>query len=78
MVDNLTRKSWVADTAMIDVKWSKVQFISHDDGIALEATPAVAGQRMVCDIEVAPVHPGDRLAAATGEGCRPCTSTGIA
>ncbi len=61
MVDNLTRKSWAADTAMVDVKWSTVQFISHDDGIALEASPLVAGQRMVCDLEVARVHPGDRL-----------------
>ena len=62
IVDNPTRKSWVADTAMVDVKWSTVQFISHDDGIALEATPAVAGQKLVCDIEVALVHPGNRLA----------------
>jgi hypothetical protein len=78
IVDNLTRKSWVAETAMADVKWSKVQFVSHDDGIALEATPAVAGQPMVCDIEVAPVHPGNRLAGATRGGCRPCCSTAIA
>ncbi len=62
MVDNLTRKAWVADTALADVQWSKVQFISHDDGIALEATPAVPGQFLVCDLEVAPVHPGNRLA----------------
>jgi hypothetical protein len=61
MVDGLTHKSWVADTAMVDVKWSTVQFVSHDDGIALEATAAVAGQPMVCDIEVALVHPGNRL-----------------
>ena len=61
MVDNLTRKAWVADTAMADVKWSTVQFVSHDDGIALEATPAVAGQLMVCDLEIALVHPGNRL-----------------
>ena len=46
---------------MTDVKWSKVQFISHDDGIALEATAALAGQTMVCDIELALVHPGNRL-----------------
>ena len=62
IVDNHTRKAWVADTAIPDVKWSKVGFISHDDGIALEATAAAAGQPMVCDIEVALVHPGNRLA----------------
>lgn len=61
MVDGLTHKSWVADTAMVDVKWSTVQFVSHDDGIALEATAAVAGQPMVCDLEIALVHPGNRL-----------------
>jgi len=62
MVDATTHKAWVAESGMTDVKWSKVQFISHDDGIALEATPAMAGQIMVCDIEVALVHPGNRLA----------------
>ena len=61
MVDNTTRKSWTSDTAMVDVKWSTVQFVSHDDSIALEATAAVAGQPMVCDIEIALVHPGNRL-----------------
>lgn len=61
LVDNVTRRSWVAESGMTDVKWSKVQFISHDDGIALEATAALAGQTMVCDIELALVHPGNRL-----------------
>ena len=62
VVDNLTRRSWLAAVAMTDVRWSSVQYVSHDDGIALEATPAVVGQIMVCDIEVALVHPGNRLA----------------
>ena len=61
IVDNLTRKTWQAETAMTDVRWSRVQFVSHDDGIALEATPGVVGQPMVCDIELALVHPGNRL-----------------
>ncbi len=61
MVDNVTRASWAAQTAMIDVQWSKVQFVSHDDGIALEATPAVVGTLMTCDLEITPVHPGNRL-----------------
>lgn len=68
MVDNQTRKAWAAESGMTDVKWSKVQFISHDDGIALEATPAVVGQIMVCDIEVALVHPGNRLAGRFAGG----------
>ena len=61
IVDNPTRRAWIAENAMLDVKWSKVQFVSHDDGIALEATPAVLGQLLVCDLEMHPVHPGDRL-----------------
>ena len=62
IVDNPTKRNWAAESGMTDVKWSKVQFVSHDDHIALEATPAVVGQIMVCDIEVALVHPGNRLA----------------
>ena len=61
MVDNLTRASWAADTAMVDVKWSKVQFVSHDDGIALDATPSVVGSLMTCDLEITPVYPDNRL-----------------
>ena len=63
VVDHETSKSWIAETALADVKWSKVQYIGHDDGIALEATAAVAGERMVCDIEVAPVTTDSRLRA---------------
>ena len=62
IVDHTTRKSLIAENPLADVKWSKVQYISHDDGIALEASPAVAGQPLVCDIELALVHPGNRLA----------------
>jgi len=68
MVDAVTHKSWVAESGMTDVRWSKVQFISHDDGIALEASPAMAGQVMTCDIEVALVHPGNRLAGRFAGG----------
>ena len=68
MVDAVTHKSWVAESGMTDVKWSKVQFISHDDGIALEASPAMVGQVMTCDIEVALVHPGNRLAGRFAGG----------
>lgn len=63
IVDNSTRKSWIAQTVLTDGMWSKVQYISHDDNVALEATPAVAGQIMVCDIEVAPVEADSRLRA---------------
>lgn len=62
IVDNTTRKSWIAESGMTDVRWSKVQYVSADDGIALEASPAVPGQPMVCDLELACVAPGNRLA----------------
>ncbi|HUR49168.1 MAG TPA: hypothetical protein VMY88_06515 [Acidimicrobiales bacterium] len=68
IVDNETRKSWIAEAALPDVRWSQVQYIGHDDNIALEATAAVAGQKMVCDIEVAPVQADSRLRARYQEG----------
>lgn len=63
MHDRETNKSWIAETALADVRWSKVQYICNDDGLALEATPGVAGSKMVCDIEVAPVEIESRLRA---------------
>ena len=64
IVDSMTRKTWSpAPLNLPDVRWSRVQYVSHDDSIALQATPEVAGQLMVCDIEVSRVFPGDRLAA---------------
>jgi len=68
IVDNPTRKGWIAQTAMVDVKWSTVQYLSADDNLALEATPAAAGQVMVCDIEVAPVEVDSRLRARYAGG----------
>jgi len=61
IVENTTRKAWIAETAMADVKWSAVQYISHDDHIALKATAANAGQRMVCDIELSLCQSESRL-----------------
>ncbi|MEZ4448170.1 MAG: hypothetical protein R3B09_01740 [Nannocystaceae bacterium] len=63
IVDGMTRKTWIAQTAIDDVRWSQVQYVSHDDSIALEASPAVVGELMVADIEISRVFPGNRLAA---------------
>ena len=63
IVDSMTRKTWVAQQNIPDVQWSKVQYVSHDDSIALQALPAVAGELMVADIEISRVFPGNRLAA---------------
>ena len=59
IVDKVTRDFW--RTGLIpNVRWSRVQYVSHDDHIALEATVAPAGGKLVCDIEVVRVEPQDR------------------
>lgn len=71
IVENTTKKTWTAQTAMADVRWSWVQYIAHDDMITLHATN-MAGGPLVADIEVLRVEPGDRLrqrfAAPQGTG----------
>jgi hypothetical protein len=61
IVENVTRRTWEAQTVLPDMRWSRVQYVAHDDLIMLEATPHPAGGRMVCDIELVRVEPGDRL-----------------
>ena len=61
LVDGATRQSRAVQTDLTTVLWSKVQFVSHDDFIALEASPDVVGARLAVDIEVVRVQPGDRL-----------------
>jgi len=60
IVENTTRKYWVAQTAIPDVRWSWVQYVAHDDMITLHASNLAGGQ-LVADIEVVRVEPGDRL-----------------
>lgn len=61
IVDPVTRRTWIAHNNLADVRWSRAQYVSHDDMIALEATLIPVGSRLVCDIEVVRVEPGDRL-----------------
>ena len=61
IVDATTRRAWMAQPNTVDVRWSAVQYVSHDDHVALEATPFAVGEKLVCDIEVVRVEPGDRL-----------------
>ena len=68
IVDSMTRKSWVAQQNIPDVRWSRVQYVSHDDAIALSATAAAVNDLMVADIEVSRVAPGDRLAGRYAGG----------
>ena len=67
IVDKVTRDTW--STGVIpNVRWSRVQYVSHDDHIALQATVAPAGGKLVCDIEVVRVEPQDRLRGRYAHG----------
>ena len=68
IVDAMTRKSWIAQQNLKDVRWSRVQYVSHDDSIALDATASAVGELMVADIEVSRVAPGNRLAGRYAGG----------
>ena len=61
LIDTETREAREVESALTKVLWSRVLFVSHDDMIGLEAAPAVAGARLVADIEIVRVFPGDRL-----------------
>ncbi len=61
LVDAETRQARVVQANLTTVRWSLVQFVSHDDMIALEASPSIPGQKLVADIEIVRVFPGDRL-----------------
>jgi hypothetical protein len=68
IVEPTTGQAHVAETNLTTVLWSKVQFVSHDDMIALEASPSVVGAKLVVDIELARVQPGDRLSGRYARG----------
>ena len=61
LVDAETRQARVVQSDLTAVLWSQVLFVSHDDMIALEANPDNVGGKLVADIEVVRVFPGDRL-----------------
>lgn len=60
IVDNHLREADEAQADIKNVKWSKVQFVSHDDLVGLWS-PDPAGGTVVCDIELVRVQPDDRL-----------------
>jgi len=62
IVDKEERNAWQAQGNLVNVRWSRVQFISNDDHIALETPPPLAGKRVLVDIEVSKVGPEGRLA----------------
>ncbi|MBK7829614.1 hypothetical protein [Nannocystis sp.] len=44
LVDAETRQARVVQANLTTVRWSRVQFVSHDDMIALEASPSIQGR----------------------------------
>lgn len=60
VVENTTKITWEAEVDLVDVQWSKVQYLSHEDLLGLSASTAVGGV-LVAEIEVVRVEPGDRL-----------------
>ena len=56
-----TGSMWPVQTAMADGRWSRVQYLAHTDMLGLKASPLPAGGRVLVDIEIVRVEPGDRL-----------------
>lgn len=56
-----TGSMWPVQTSMVDGVWSRVQYLAHTDMLGLKASPTVAGSRVLVDIEIVRVEPGDRL-----------------
>src|SRR5688572_4847644 len=58
------KSTFEAQTIMTDARWSRVQYLSHEDNIGLVATPV--GGVIVCEIEVMQVEPADWDEGAQG------------
>lgn len=56
-----SRGEWTAQNALPDGRWSRVQYVAHTDMIGLRASPPAVGGRVLVDIELVRVEPGDRL-----------------
>jgi hypothetical protein len=57
-----TQSQREAQAGLVNVEWSKPQFLSHGDLLGLECGPPAAGKNVVADIEVTPVPLQGRLA----------------
>lgn len=66
VVESTTRATLEAESALTDGKWSKVQYLSHEDMLGLSATRV--GVPLVVDIEIVRVEPQDRLRARYAAG----------
>lgn len=68
LVEPITRSARVLQAGLSNVEWSKAQFVSHDDMVALDCPPPPADQLLVVDVEISRLLPGERLAARFGQG----------
>ena len=63
VVDAVNRNKWPAQVTLQNVEWSKTQYISNNDFIALESPgPLVVGGKVTVDIEISKVKADERLA----------------
>jgi hypothetical protein len=67
VVDGHLREPIALQTDLDNGRWSKVQFLSHDDLVGL-SSPAPGGGTVVCDLELVRVQPGDRLRGRYEQG----------
>ena len=56
-----TGSEWQVQNAIPDGRWSRVQYLAHSDMLGLRASPPAVGGRVLVDIEIVRVEPGDRL-----------------
>lgn len=56
-----TGSEWQVQNSIPDGRWSRVQYLAHSDMIGLKASPPAVGGRVLVDIEIVRVEPGDRL-----------------
>lgn len=68
IVEPTTRSFREAQINLTNVEWSKPQFLSHGDLLALECGAPAAGNNVVADIEVTPVPNADRLSGRYDRG----------
>ena len=56
-----TGSEWQVQNSIPDGRWSRVQYLAHSDMLGLKASPPAVGGRVLVDIEIVRVEPGDRL-----------------
>lgn len=68
IVEPVTSTSWRAQQNLRNVRWSRVQFVSHNDMIGLQTPAPPAGKNVLVDIELTRVRGRDRLSGRYAAG----------